>query len=313
MARLYAANFKNTYTVFNNAGGATVPNPALEPYDPYHVSLQRRTTSSANSDAGEYLYYGYSMDEIGEWLMFFITCSLTGGPVRPYGGDTFFPNLTPKVLGTSIVRPYGYPGYLNDTGDILLNFPNLGAPGMMMEFDTNDAGIPAALDQEANGARSSVGYVTEGIPPVINAFYIMQSYDGLNNDGTLVAGIPLEKYADTLTQTAAGMQDYIYKGSVRYQGYDKGVRTANQGGGTSTIFRYASNLWNNVIDRPMEYINAINAAGSAGDIRAAIEDPLFALVLFQYNGLSEAGKDNVAGAILAETGAFVYYTIPYYS
>ena len=43
MAALKQAGLTNIHTIFGNTGGATQPNPALGDYDPYPVSLQRRT------------------------------------------------------------------------------------------------------------------------------------------------------------------------------------------------------------------------------------------------------------------------------
>ena len=293
---LLDAGLTNVYAIFGNAGNAASGSLA-------QINLQTRTRSSSVYTGG-YKYYGYSMDEMGQWLNQFITVSLTGGPIRPYGADTVKPSLAPLVqsyppynASTSIYRPFGYPGFLDDVGDALLNFPNLGAPGMQAEFDTSDGGDPnnGGPDKAASGARSSVGYVSEGLPAVVNAFYMLFSFDGLNSDGTAVAGIPIADYSDMVVQTVAGMEDFLYKADIGYQGYHKGFFRPNETRPTAPgLIMYTIDVWDNVIDRPVAKIDAVNNAGSVAQMKAALEDPLLGLVLFQYDGLSAAGRNAVA-------------------
>lgn len=292
MAKLSNAGLTNVHTIFSSAG----TNP--------DVGLERWTKSSSLSPMGEYTYFGNPMDKIGEWINQFIAGGLTGGPIRPYGGDTGKPDLTPLIenfppfdINTSVVRPFGYPGYLDDVNDILLHFPNLGAPGMMAEFDIIDGGHVKAPDKAASGARSSVSYVSAGVPPVMNAFYILQAFDGLNESGAHIAGIPLNDYADMLAMTAAGTEDYLYKSKIGYQGYHKGFSRRDEKN-SDIYMKYVSDIWNNFTDNPAEKIEAVNNAESVPNIRDILENPLFGLVLFQYGGLSDTGKNNVAKTVM---------------
>lgn len=319
MGRLEAAGFTNIYTIFSSAGKYDESLP-IGPYNYPQIALEPHTRSSSLSSAGEYMYYGKSMDNISSWLLEFITASLGSGPVRPYGGDNSKPNLTPIVSdyppynqNKSIFRPYGYPGFILDDKDYnayggsaalglnavdtLLNFPNLGAPGMYMEFDTNDGSDPNAPDKNASGARSSVSYVSEGMPYLVDSFYMLQVFDRPDSEGN-VAGIPSGEYSDLLAQTVAGMDDFLYKNSVKYQGYHKGFYRRNESAKGNNIL-WQVDTWKNIVDNPADKIAAVNTAKTVNAMRSAIEDPFFGLVLFQYNGLSETGKDAVASALLA--------------
>lgn len=320
MARLKDAGFTNIHTIFSSAGKYDDSLP-IGPYNYPQIALQPHTRSSSLSEDGEYMYYGNSMDNISAWLLEFITASLGSGPVRPYGGDNAKPNLTPMVSNyppynqnQSIFRPYGYPGFILDDKDYdtyggsaalgvnavdtLLNFPNLGAPGMYMEFDTNDGSDPAAPDKEASGARTSVGYVSEGMPYLVDSFYMLQIFDGPDAGGN-VAGIPADEYGDLLAQTVAGMDDFLYKNNVRYQGYHKGFYRRNEHASGNNIL-WQVDAWKNIVDNPANKVTAVNTAVSTSAMREAIEDPFFGLVLFQYNGLSDAGKNAVMAALLTQ-------------
>ena len=168
---------------------------------------------------------------------------------------------------------------------------------MMAEFDAIDGGHPNAPDTAASGARSSVGYVSEGVPPVMNALYMMQVFDGLDESGTHISGIPLDEYAGMLVMTAAGITDYLYKASVGYQGYHKGFSRRDERN-NNIYMRYVTDIWNNFTDKPVSRIEAVNKAVSVLEIRGILEDPLFGLVLFQYNGLSSAAKNSVAEIVM---------------
>ena len=319
MTRLLDAGFTNIHTIFSSAGKYD-DSLSVGPYNYPQIALEPHTRSSSLSNDGEYMYYENSMDNISAWLLEFITASLGGGPIRPYGGDYNKPNLTPMVSNyppysenQSIFRPYGYPGFILDDKDYnafggsealgvnavdtLLNYPNLGAPGMYMEFDTADGSDPAAPDKDASGARTSVSYVSEGMPYLVDSFYMLQVFDGPDPEGN-VAGIPADDYADLLAQTVAGMDDFLYKSSVRYQGYHKGFFRRNERASGSNILRQVD-IWKNIVDNPADKVSAVNAAANISEMRDAIEDRFFGLVLFQYNGLSDAGRNAVADALLA--------------
>ena len=309
MQKLLDAGFANVHTVFGNAG-----NEVEGSQYPFKIpsNLQVRTRSSANSNAGEYMYFGNSMDQIGQWIAEYINTGLGGGLIRPYGGDNAKPNLSPLVqIGSndknSIMRPFGYPGYIDDVDDNLLNFPNLGAPGMQMLFDTSDAGYDANVndygpDAEAHGARSSLSYAMGSITNIQMGFFFIQAFDSLSEDGTTVAGIPAAEYADLLVQGIAGLDDFFYKAQVGYHDYHKGFYRGYTTRSVTQSNRYQDDIWKNVTDNKTEMINAVNTANSKAEVRYLIENPLFGLILFQYNGLSEAGKDNVADTILNNRG-----------
>ena len=304
MQRLLDAGFSNIYTVFGNAGNET---EGSEYPAKIASNLQVRTRSSSKSDAGEYTYFGYTMDQIGKWITEYIETGLGGGPIRPYGGDNAKPDLTPNVqLGTnannSIMRPFGYPGYIDDVNDNLLNFPNLGAPGMQMLFDTSDAGYDAnpndyGPDAEARGARSSLGYASGSIANIQMGFFFIQAFDGVSEDGLTIAGIPINEYADYLAQGIAGLDDFFYKASVGYHDYHKGFYRGLTTRSVTLNDRYQDDIWKNATDNKTEMLNEIKTAGSAAEVRGYIENPLFGLILFQYNALSDAGKTNVANAV----------------
>ena len=320
MTRLIDAGFTNIYTVFSSAGRYDDSLP-IGPYNYPQIALEPHTRSSSLSKAGEFMYYGNPMDNISVWLLEFITTSLGGGPIRPYGGNKAKPNLTPKVADyppyiqkQSIFRPYGYPGFILDDKDYdtyggsaalgvdavdtLINFPNLGAPGMYMEFDTGDGSDPEAPDKEAGGARTAVGYVSHGMPQLVDSFYLLKVLDGSDEGGNF-AGIPADQYADLLAKTVAGMDDFLYKCKVRYQGYHKGFYRRNESSGGNTIL-WQVDTWKNIVDNPAEKVNAVSAAADQIAMRQAVEDPLFGLILFQYNGLSDEGKNAVADALLEQ-------------
>jgi hypothetical protein len=168
---------------------------------------------------------------------------------------------------------------------------------MMAEFDVIDGGHVNAPDIAASGARSSVSYVSGGVPPVMNAFYMFKIFEGLHEVGTHIAGISLDEYTDMLVKTVAGIEDYLYKADAGYQGYHKGFSRRDEKN-NSIYMSYMADTWNNFIDRPADRIEAVNKAASVSDIRNILEDPLFGLVLFQYNGLSSVGKDNVAEIVM---------------
>jgi len=60
-------------------------------------------------------------------------------------------------------------------------------------------------------------------------------------------------------------------------------------------------LGNNLIKNPADQMAAVNNASTTADMRTALENPWLGLVLHAYNGLTNASKDAVADAMLAET------------
>ena len=304
MSALLKAGFNNVHTVFSNAGGATEPDPALGNFDPYPVSLQRRTTSSSlYSPNGEYHYFGSPLSKIGQWFEEFINGSMNG-PVRPYGGDSQHPELTSDES-----RPFGYPGNSNPSGDNLLNFPNLGAPGSQMEFDTSDAGRATGNDQAASGARSSLGYVSGGLPYMMTAFNMLNLYDSVDPNTGLIAGITADDYAEMLVMANVGLEDYLYKVRTGYASYAHSNRgnMSSVNANPPARVQYQLDIWNNVVDRPVDKISAVNSAKTVPEMRAALEDKSLALILYQYNGLSNAGKNVAAAAMIAAAQANPFY------
>ena len=313
MQRLLDAGFTNIHTVFGHAGNETEGSP-----HPFKIpgNLQVRTRSSSKSNAGEYMYFGNTMDQIGEWIADYIKVGSGGGFVRPYGGDDAKPDLAPLVVkGTnnknSIMRPFGYPGFIDDTADNLLNFPNLGAPGMQMLFNTSDSGYDTSPsdfgpDTNARGVRSSLGYAAGSISNIQMGFFFIQAFDGPNAEGTHIAGIPVNEYADLLVQTITGLDDFFYKAEVGHHDFHKGYYRGLSFRGTVSIAdRYQEDIWKNVTDNKVDKINTLKTAASVTKVRAIIEDPLFGLIIFQYNGLSEIGKNNVARALLQAAESFI--------
>ena len=105
------------------------------------------------------------------------------------------------------------------------DLPNLGKPGMLMEFDSNDA----------NGRRSSAGYAYDGFRP------------NLTNHLVLVAGGQWkkgEKADKCLELMSVGIDDLFYKLEKGYVNYAKGK-------GSSEAFDLAERGWDFALTRSL--------------------------------------------------------------
>lgn len=108
MARLAAAGFTNTATVFSNTGK-------------YLLEAHTR-----NDGPDGFTYKGHTLNEIGLWYKEVVEYTFDL-PVSPVGGFQ---------VPVSPTYPYGYQGFLINGYD---EFPNLGAIGMGHEFNASDA------------------------------------------------------------------------------------------------------------------------------------------------------------------------------
>lgn len=108
MARLLAAGFTNTATVFSNTGKALLEAHTL------------------NDGPEGFTYKGHALSEIGKWYGEVVEYTFDL-PVLPVGG---------YKVPVSPTFPYGYQGFLIDGYD---EFPNLGAMGMGHELNAGDA------------------------------------------------------------------------------------------------------------------------------------------------------------------------------
>lgn len=265
MQRLDDADFTNMKTVFTN------------------TPRQQLIDSTVNDGLDGFTYEGHPLDEPGQWVKSYSDFMFNAGPVRPYGGDS---HSRPSV---SADFPYGYWGYLNDGYD---EFPNLGAEGMANELDSSDAG----------GARSSLHYVQMGWTPLLEGYFALLTNEAFSPDGS-IGGLSAQAYHESMLKMNVGTIDYLYKNAHGYNSYDNGKKSGLEHFETLEVALNAD-LWHQVINNPVEMLDdGVNAALTASEMRSALEQDRLGLVLFAYNALPAADKDEVASELLALRGS----------
>ncbi len=184
----------------------------------------------------EYLYNGYTLDQVDEIMRELLTYNYSGGNVfsnsASLGDKGVYPStaLDPLLVGTS--KAYILDGTLS---------PVEGELGMMLEFNSSDGGsvINGKNSAEYNGdnIRSSCSYTLHDFLMVCSSLATLEALEKYDIHST--------DNEDVLTLVWVGNTDFVYKLERGYMSYSLGSGYESHEGDVSDGYSLWKCWWNN--------------------------------------------------------------------